>query len=183
MHNSVAYADYSLQQFFKMAKKQSWYSNTLFVLVADHTPASSRQMYYKEQGDMHIPLVFHHPTNEFFKGRNDKIVSQTDIMPSLLHLLGYEKTFFSFGQSIFTKKLGYSASQVGNKQLYFGSMNDENYVLIFQNDELTSAYALEDVFQLNNLVGKKKFDKLEDHFKAILQTYNHALINNEMTVD
>lgn len=32
----IGYSDWSLQQFIKMASKQSWYSNTLFVFVADH---------------------------------------------------------------------------------------------------------------------------------------------------
>ena len=183
MHNSIRYADFALSQFFDQAKKQSWYDNTLFIVVADHTPATNRQMYYKEQGYMHIPLVFHHPTNDFFKGRNEKVVSQVDILPSILHLMGYEHPFFSFGQSVFNKKRGYSASQVGNKQIYFGSHKGEDYVLLLQNEELTSAYKLNDVFQKNNLKGKVDFSKLEDHFKAIIQTYNYALIHNEMTIE
>jgi phosphoglycerol transferase MdoB-like AlkP superfamily enzyme len=37
----VKYTDYALKQFFEMAKKQPWYSNTVFVIVADHCASSS----------------------------------------------------------------------------------------------------------------------------------------------
>ncbi|MBN4072586.1 LTA synthase family protein [Crocinitomix catalasitica] len=183
MHNSIHYADYALSRFFNSVRKKEWYTNTLFIIVADHTPATSDQVYYKEQGNMHIPLVFHYPNHPKFKGRNDKIVSQVDIMPSIMHLIAYEHAFFSFGRSVFKKGNGFSTCQIGERQLYFGSLDDEDYLLMLANDEITSAFVLDDIFQLDNLVDKKDFKKLEDHFKAMIQMYNHALINNEMTIE
>ncbi|MBN4070911.1 LTA synthase family protein [Crocinitomix catalasitica] len=183
MHNSIRYADYALSQFFKSVKKKEWYANTLFIIVADHTPATSKQEYYKERGNMHIPLVFHYANHPVFKGRNEKIVSQVDIMPSIMHLIGYEQAFFSFGQSVFKKGSGFSCSQIGEKQIYFGSMDGEDYLLMLSNDEISSAFLLQDIFQLDNLKDKRDFKKLEDHFKAIIQTFNHALINNKMTIE
>ena len=37
----VMYTDYALKQFFEMAKKQTWFKNTVFVIVADHCASSS----------------------------------------------------------------------------------------------------------------------------------------------
>ncbi|WP_310558495.1 LTA synthase family protein, partial [Flavobacterium sp.] len=37
----VKYTDYAIQKFFEMAKKQSWYKNTIFVILADHCASSS----------------------------------------------------------------------------------------------------------------------------------------------
>ncbi len=53
MHNSIHYADYALSRFFNSVRKKEWYTNTLFIIVADHTPATSDQVYYKE------PCTFH----------------------------------------------------------------------------------------------------------------------------
>lgn len=183
MHNSVSYADYALSTFFKAAKKTDWYDNTLFILVADHTPASGTPVYYKDMGNMHIPLVFFHPTKSYFNGRQDKVVSQMDIMPSILHLIGHKDPFFAFGHSIFEKTTGYSASYIGDKYLYFSSYQNEHYMLIYQDNTVQGIYNLTDLLQSKNLFENKQLRaKLENQLKAMIQQYNGALINNEMTV-
>ena len=183
MHNAISYADYSLKTFFDYAKTKDWYDNTLFVIVADHTPASGTPIYYKDMGNMHIPLIFFHPTDSQFKGRSDKVVSQTDIMPSLLNLMGYQKEFFSFGHSIFDNSLGYSASCVGDKYLYYGTYQNEHYLLLFQDEKVLGVYNLKDQLQSKNLMNNIPLTAyLENQLKAMMQSYNHALINNEMTI-
>ncbi len=183
MHNAVSYADYALQTFFAKAKQAEWYTNTLFVIVADHTPASGTPVYFKDMGNMHIPLIFYHPTNGFFKGRSEKVVSQTDIMPSLLHLIGYQQPFFSFGKSVFDTKKGYSASYIGDKYLYFGSYQEQHYMLTYQDEEVKGIYNLNDQLQTTNLMDQLTLKKtLANELKAMIQRYNNALINNKMTV-
>lgn len=181
MHNSVSYSDYAISRFFEKAKQTDWYANTLFIVVADHTPASGTPIYFKDMGNMHIPLLFFHPTNDFFKGRNDKVVSQTDIMPSLLHLMGHQEPFFAFGKSVFDKTDGYSASYIGDKFLYFGTYKKEHYMLQFQEENIIGIYNLKDLLQTKNLMEDEALSQsLEGHLKAMIQSYNHALINNEM---
>lgn len=184
MHNSVAYADYALSTFFEKAKQTDWYNNTLFVIVADHTPASGTPIYFKDMGNMHIPLVFFHPTNQFFRGREDKIVSQADVMPTLLNVIGHKDPFFAFGKSIFENSPGFSASYIGDKFLYFGSYKDAHYLLQYQDEQILGIFNLEDQLQTKNLMNDLSLSKaLERQLKAMIQSYNHALINNEMTVE
>jgi len=183
MHNSVSYAHYALSTFFEKAKQTDWYNNTLFIIVADHTPASATPVYFKDMGNMHIPLVFFHPTNPFFRGREDKIVSQADVMPTVLHLLGHKEPFFAFGKSIFEKSSGYSASYIGDKFLYFGSYKDANYLLQYQDEKILGIFNTEDILQTKNLMSDIALSEaLEKQLKAMIQSYNHAIINNEMTV-
>lgn len=183
MHDAVRYSDYALKKFFEKAKKTTWYQNTLFVLVADHTPASGTPIYFKDMGNMHIPLVFFHPTHPKFKGRNEKIVSQTDIMPTILQLIGHNEPFFSFGQSVFEPKPGFSASYIGDKFLYFGEYQNENYFMIYQNEKVIGVYSVKDQLQTTNLLDQIELsNQLERALKAMIQTYNHALINNKMTI-
>jgi phosphoglycerol transferase MdoB-like AlkP superfamily enzyme len=184
MHDAVSYADYALSTFFEKAKKTDWYENTLFIIVADHTPASGTPVYFKDMGNMHIPLIFYHPTNPFFKGRSDKVVSQTDVMPTLLHLMGHKEPFFAFGQSVFEESDGFSASYIGDKFLYFGTYEDEHYMLLYQEEKCLGIFNLEDLLQTKNLKDNAPLkEALETALKAMIQTYNHALINNQMTTE
>ncbi|MBK6950993.1 MAG: sulfatase-like hydrolase/transferase [Crocinitomicaceae bacterium] len=184
MHNAVMYADYALSQFFEKIKTTTWYQNTLFIIVADHTPASGSDIYFKDMGNMHIPLVFFHPSHKDLRGRNDKVVSQADVMPTVMDLLGYEKSFYAFGQSVFDSKPGYSASYVGNKYLYFYEIGNEKYMLTYQDEQVNGIYNLKDQLQTTNLMGDEKLkQQILTQLKALIQTYNHALISNQMTVE
>ena len=180
MHNSVMYTDYALKTFFNKIAKQPWYNNTLFIITADHTPASVAPIYFQERGNMHIPLVFFHPSGSL-KGRKSKIVSQNDIMPSILDLVGYSDPFFSFGESVFRKKYGLSVSQIGNKYLIFG----HKHVLVFQNGQILKMYHIDDKLQAHNLIKEKpetaKF--LKNKLLALIQTYHASLIKNKMTAE
>ncbi len=180
MHNSVKYTDFALQQFFTYAQTQPWYSNTLFIITADHTPASGTPIYFKDMGNMHIPLVFFHPTDTTFKGINDKVVSQIDIMPTILDLIGYDQKFYAFGHSIFSEEC-FSPSYVNNKYLMFG----KKHLLTFLDDKSLGLYDLKDkLLDPNRLEQRTKIAKaLEQILKAYIQTYHNHLINNSMTVD
>lgn len=181
MHNSVKYTDFALQQFFNYAKTQDWYANTVFVITADHTPASNKPEYYKEIGAMHIPLVFYHPNNTTFKGINTDVVGQIDIMPTILNLIGYKGNYFGFGTELNGKADHFSVTYYNNKYIIFGL----DHVLFFQNEKVIGLYALSDRMQTKNLLtDEKELAKvLEDKLKAYIQTYNQSLITNKMRVD
>ncbi len=181
MHNSVRYTDFSLKQFFAYAKSQDWYDNTVFIITADHTPASKTPEYYKEIGAMHIPLVLFHPNSPKLKGRNTDVVGQIDIMPTILDIIGYNRSYFGFGKSVFDGENHFSMSYYNNKHIIFGL----DHVLFFQNEKTIALYALTDKMQTNNLFLKETelVKVLEDKLKAYIQTYNESLITNKMTAE
>lgn len=84
--NSMIYADESLHNFLKSCKKEKWYKNTLFVLVADHghtTPVNSdpnQGVYF------HVPLLFFGEVlKPEWRGKvNETICNQHDIVGTLL---------------------------------------------------------------------------------------------------
>jgi phosphoglycerol transferase MdoB-like AlkP superfamily enzyme len=180
MHNSVKYTDYALQQFFAYAKTQPWYNNTLFIITADHTPASNTPEYFKDIGNMHIPLVFFHPTDTNFRGVETKVVAQIDIMPTLFDLIGYDQEFYSLGHSIFSEEC-YSPSFVNNKYLIFG----RQHLLTFLNDKPLGLYNVKDKLLTPNCYSEQKeiADFLEKKLKAYIQQYHYDLIHNTMTAD
>lgn len=90
----IRYADYALGRFFDEAKQQPWFSDTLFVIVADH----GARVYGKAKIPLYsyeIPLLFLSPAH-LLPSSIDKHISQIDIAPTVLGLLGlgYEASFF-----------------------------------------------------------------------------------------
>ncbi|MEM9023750.1 MAG: sulfatase-like hydrolase/transferase, partial [Bacteroidota bacterium] len=59
---TVRYADYSLREFFRTARTQSWYANTLFVITADHTAEPIYPHYNTAVGNYAVPLIFFTPS-------------------------------------------------------------------------------------------------------------------------
>ena len=93
----VKYTDYALRKFFSMASKQSWYKNTVFVIVADHC-ASSAGKTQLPLAKYRIPAFIFAPDGK--PEKCTKLMSQIDLMPTLFGLLhfSYESKFF--GQDV-----------------------------------------------------------------------------------
>ena len=95
----VLYTDYALGQFLAEASKQPWFDNTIFLITADHCASSA--------GRTEIPLhKYHIPALIFAPGfvapqQIEGIVSQIDLMPTLLSLLGMDYDSHFYGRSIF----------------------------------------------------------------------------------
>lgn len=82
----VEYSDWALQQFMKLASKQPWFANTLFVFVADHG-VHKKLSYDISLQYHHTPLIFYAPLllpeNRIF----NQIGGQIDIFPTIMGLL------------------------------------------------------------------------------------------------
>jgi phosphoglycerol transferase MdoB-like AlkP superfamily enzyme len=94
----VKYADYALGYFLREAAKQPWFDDTVFVVVADH----GARVYGKADIPMHsyeIPLMIYSPRHVQPR-RVDTLMTQIDVAPTVLGLLGlpYEAPFF--GQDV-----------------------------------------------------------------------------------
>lgn len=94
----VKYTDYALREFFKAAQKQSWFDNTVFVILADHC-ASSAGKTELPMDKYRIPAIIYSPKIVEAE-KCDKLMSQIDLMPTLFGLLhfSYESKFF--GQDV-----------------------------------------------------------------------------------
>lgn len=97
----VMYTDYALKQFFEMAKKQTWFKNTVFVIVADHCASSSGKTELP-MDKYRIPAFIYAPG--FIQPQKvDKLVSQIDVMPTVLGILNFNYTSKFFGQNVLQK--------------------------------------------------------------------------------
>lgn len=81
----VKYTDYAIGKFLEAARTRSWFEDTLFVFVADHTASSAGKIEVDPNG-YHIPAIFYAP-GFIAPRRIDRLVSQMDIAPSILGAL------------------------------------------------------------------------------------------------
>ena len=86
VHNAMKYADFSIGKFFELAKKEAYFKNTIFVVIADH----NTRTYGKNLvpvNKFHIPALIIAPNIE--KGITyDNLASQMDIPSTVLALSG-----------------------------------------------------------------------------------------------
>ena len=98
---SISYADFAFRDFWRKAKKQEWFDNTLFVFCADHVGPTSR----KDRGNLdwsfNIPIAFYHSGGTLPKIKSNETMQQIDLMPTIFDLLNIDTEFFSVGTSYF----------------------------------------------------------------------------------
>ena len=87
LHNAIKYADHAIGEFFRAARKQPFFANTVFLVVADHN--------VRTIGGSLVPVTaFHLPGliigPGFTPGTYDKVCSQLDLLPTLLPRLGLD---------------------------------------------------------------------------------------------
>ncbi len=97
----VKYTDYALKQFFAMAKKQTWFANTVFVILADHC-ASSAGKTELPLDKYRIPAMIYAP-NFIKPSHYNQLMSQIDVMPTLFGLLHFDYQSKFFGQDVLDK--------------------------------------------------------------------------------
>lgn len=173
---SISYADYSLKLFFQEAKKQPWYKNTVFVLLADHTPASTTSKYYARHNLYRIPIAIYDPMGRIQPERSNRIFQQTDVTPTILDLLNIETKFYSFGSSFYQNKDGEAITYLAGTYYYFYW----DRMFVFTNDKIVSVKSMK--YGMEAKADDELLKKVELRIKAIIQTYNRDLIHNKTSV-
>ena len=93
--NAVKYSDFALGEFFRAAKKEAFWTNTVFAVVADH----GARVYGSQTIPIHsyeIPLVIAGPAVVKAPRRIGQLGGSLDVSPTLLGLVGrpYQSLFF-----------------------------------------------------------------------------------------
>jgi len=180
INESIGYTDYALKQFFAAAKKQPWYQNTIFVLVADHGNTIAYEEYKKEFNQNTVPILFFSP-NEKYVGVNTDWAQQIDIYPTLLDMIGYQKPFRSWGRSLINdKQVAPFVVKYGSNMYQFMS---GDYICTFDGQKAIGFYEKNDKGMEHNLISKRNaaMDLLELRCKAFIQDYMERVIDKRLT--
>ncbi|SDU21641.1 Phosphoglycerol transferase MdoB [Desulfobacula phenolica] len=134
--NAIKYADFAIGEFIKKARQESYYKNTVFVIIADHN--------VRVYGDDMVPVnMFHIPALILGEGIKPEVYSglstQPDVLATALDLLGLDLTYPIMGHSIFSnKKQALSFMQFN--QTYALRINDRVAVVRPKKEPLTFLY-------------------------------------------
>ncbi|WP_164108076.1 MULTISPECIES: LTA synthase family protein [Sphingobacterium] len=168
--STAYYTDSVIFDFIEKAKKEDWYENTLFVLVADHGhrfPTEKWDLSHPKR--FHIPLVFFGDViKKEFRGKViSRIGNQTDLAATLLHQLGISTVRYPWSRDLFNSATTDVAFY--NSKDAFGIITPQQTVS-FENVGKSINY------QANLDYPKVKTDSLLDIAKAYYQgVYNEFL--------
>ena len=181
IHKCVRYTDLALRRFFERARREPWFSNTIFVLVADHTNQASHDVYKTDLGLYSIPIIFYTPDGQLQPTHNETaIAQQTDITPTLLHLLGYEKPYVAFGNDLLGDKAEETWAFSYNAGIY--QLVKGDLMLQFDGNKTTAVYRFKtDKLLKDNLVGRlPEQQSMELFVKALIQQYMSRMNENRL---
>ena len=127
--SSHAYTDKVIGEFIKKAKTQSWWENTLIIIVADHGHGlPERKGYFNAPSRFKIPMLWLGGA----LAKRDTIVStisaQTDLSFTLLQILNQDPSDFKWGKNIFNNSESQYAHYIFNKG--FGII-DKNGIYVY----------------------------------------------------
>ena len=183
IYRGIRYSDHALELFFEKASKQPWFNNTLFVLTADHTNLSEHPDYQSDYGNFRVPVIFYCPSDSL-EGTRKAIAQQSDIFPSILGYLGYDKPVISFGQNLFNTPDSLTWAATFQNGLY--SYYQGDYLLQFDGTNETGLFTYKsDPTLKQNLKGAAPDTEQEmtKKLKALIQQYLEYMTTKELVVN
>lgn len=127
--NGIRYSDQQLGVFFEKAKKQAWYDNTVFLLVADHSHGTPKNYDYCAPDMYHIPLLVTGGAlkDEFRGQRNQQLGGQTDIVATLFAQLGFPAHHYRWSKNLMNPTIKKFAFYTFNEG--FGYLENEKAIV------------------------------------------------------
>ncbi len=181
IHKCAEYTDFALKQFFNAAKKEPWFSNTIFVMVADHCNQIYYDEFQKPINRFAVPILIYKPNSKYV-GVDTDLAQQIDIYPTILDMIGYQKPFRSWGRSLFDKT---TAPFVINSTGSIYQFMKGNYICTFDGTIATGFYDKNDKGLKNNLIKNRnaEMNTIELNCKAFIQDYMNKVVDKKLGVN
>ncbi|HEX6914479.1 MAG TPA: LTA synthase family protein, partial [Chitinophagaceae bacterium] len=111
---AVKYTDYAINYFLQEARKKPWFSNTIFVIVADHCASVAGNVSLPVPS-YHIPMWIYAPG--IVEPRvEDRLTAQIDIAPTILGLLNLNYKTKFFGKDVLHAEKGRETAFISTYQ-------------------------------------------------------------------
>ncbi|TDR44841.1 phosphoglycerol transferase MdoB-like AlkP superfamily enzyme [Tahibacter aquaticus] len=121
--SAVRYTDWAIGDLLRRAREKPWFDDTVFVITADHC-ASSGGIASLPVFRYHIPLLIYSPRH-VPPAREERLVGQIDIAPTVIGLLGLNYRSRFFGADVFRLEPGRERAFIGNYQRLGYLRNDQ----------------------------------------------------------
>ena len=110
-YNSFRFLDYSVGLFMKNAKKEPYYKNTIFLFWGDHGISGNAGQHVPkgessselDTGALRVPFIIYSPLIKKSKVF-DKVVSETDTLPTIASLAGISYTATTIGRDMLDER-------------------------------------------------------------------------------
>ena len=139
-NNAAKYADYAIGEFFKKAKQSEYWKDTLFLVIADHDS--------RVGGASLVPIPrFHIPGVIVGEGiapkKDPRIVSQIDMAPTLLSLMGISADYPMLGKDLTRMPADWPGRAIMQYDKNFALMRGQD-VVILQPERPAEGYRYDD---------------------------------------
>lgn len=183
----VAYSDNAMREFFRKASKQPWFKNTVFVITADHVSGQVDPVYRTTLGHYCVPIIFYVPSDSTLQGYDrERTVEQTDIMPTVLNYLHYDRPYIAFGEDVLNTPADSTFALHWVPEFEGYEYVRGNYAIQFDGKNTTHAYRhRSDPLLQHDVLHTMPADTLrmmERHAKAIIQQYMQRMNNNQLII-
>jgi phosphoglycerol transferase MdoB-like AlkP superfamily enzyme len=119
IEGGVKYTDYAIHKFLKDAQQKAWFTNTLFVIVADHCSKSAGKTDLPVNR-YHIPCLIYAP-GLIKPSIEHRFTSQIDLAPTVLGMLNLNYTSRFLGYDIFR-------TAPGRERVFISTYQDIGYI-------------------------------------------------------
>ena len=116
MQGAIKKMDESILQILKILKKKNFYENTIIIFTTDHGipfPKAKGTLY---DSGIETSLIFHYPKLKSKNRKFNELISNIDILPTLLDLAKIKKSKKIQGKSFY--KLLYNKKYIENKYIF-----------------------------------------------------------------
>lgn len=183
IHKCIRYTDMALHRFFDTARQQPWFKNTIFVLTADHTNQPDHQEYKTDLGVFSVPILFYDPSGQMPRGHRHAVAQQSDIMPTVLSYLGYNRPYISWGIDLLNTRDADTWAVNHTSGGIYQYVHD-GYLLQHDGQQLKAVYDIRQDWLLHhNLLTPQSQPRWADderQLKAIIQTYMQRMVGNAL---
>ena len=173
---AVKYTDYALKKFILDATKKEWFTNTVFVITADHCASSAGKTELPVE-KYHIPLLVFSPGNTL-PGVEETLMSQIDIGPTVLGMLNFSYTSKFFGEDIHAIESGNERAFISTYQL-LGLLKNDHLVVLSPNkkpEEFLIGRDHESVSRVNNSVTSPIKEETISWYETASYSFIHGLM-------
>jgi len=175
IHESIGYADHALKTFFEKIKNEPWFSQTIFVITADHTSKLESHKFQNLIGRYRVPLIIYAPGSQL-EFNTQKVTQHSDIPKMVLNLVGLS------GQELPFTSVGLKNDDKGYA---FNYVDGQHYLIVSQKELITldkdrnqKLYNYDWETGIMTSAGKSQDPLL----KAYLQYFINGLINNNLSI-
>jgi phosphoglycerol transferase MdoB-like AlkP superfamily enzyme len=170
---AFAYSDYALQLFFKNARREPYFRNTIFIIVADHGEIRDPEDRYLKR--FHIPCLIYAPHLIGTSRVIATVAGQIDIGTTLMHLIGFTEVFHFVGRNLLAipEDEGFAVMR-NNHTLYYRVGNS---VLVRDiRDTLSTIYLVDSLSRMRqaDVIFNDSLKRQMNHeLECYLQTLHH----------